>query len=184
MLKYFEGTVDIWYALKYAFLICFSITINCIVHHPFFLYANMTGLKMRVSLAGLVYKKAFRLNTKGLDNNSSGQLMNIISADCSRIESCILFCPYIFIAPIELLIVIGILVNVVHWSMLAGLFIIFLSLPIQSVLGKVFDHLRRTTSAKCDKRINLLNEILNGIKIIKMYCWEEPFKKTVEHLRR
>jgi ATP-binding cassette subfamily C (CFTR/MRP) protein 4 len=184
MLKYFEGSVDVTYALKYASLICLSITINCIVHHPFFLYANMTGLRMRVSLAGLVYKKAFRLNMMGMDNNSSGQLMNIVSTDCSRIESCILFCPYVFIAPIELLIVIGVLVNVVHWSMLAGLIIIFVSLPVQSVLGKGFDHLRRTTSDKCDERINLLNEILNGIKIIKMYCWEEPFKRMVENLRK
>jgi ATP-binding cassette subfamily C (CFTR/MRP) protein 4 len=42
---------------------------------------------------------------------------------------------------------------------------------------------RRQTSKKCDKRIDLLNEIFNGIKIIKMYCWEEPFKKLVECLR-
>jgi ATP-binding cassette subfamily C (CFTR/MRP) protein 4 len=184
MLKYFEGTSTVYDALTYAFLICLAISINCVIHHPFFLYANMTGLRMRVSLAGLVYKKSFRLNTIGMDNSASGQLTNIISTDCARVESCILFSPYIFIAPVELVVVVCLLVNVVHWSMLTGLLVIALALPFQSLLGKVFDNLRRTTSRNCDKRINLLNEVLSGIKIIKMYCWEEPFKKMVESLRK
>ena len=35
-----------------------------------------------------------------------------------------------------------------------------------------------------DKRIQLTSEILNGIKIVKMYCWEEPFKKIIDKLRK
>ena len=43
---------------------------------------------------------------------------------------------------------------------------------------------RRTTSKKSDKRINLLNEIFHGIKIIKMYCWENSFELMIEKLRK
>ena len=43
---------------------------------------------------------------------------------------------------------------------------------------------RRIASKKSDKRINLISEIFSGIKIIKMYCWEEPFDKIVEVLRK
>lgn len=43
---------------------------------------------------------------------------------------------------------------------------------------------RRIASKKTDKRINFLNEIFSGIKIIKMYVWEQPFKKIVETLRK
>ena len=40
------------------------------------------------------------------------------------------------------------------------------------------------TSKKCDKRVELINEVLSGIKIIKMYCWETPYKNIIESLRK
>lgn len=43
----------------------------------------------------------------------------------------------------------------------------------------------RTKVAKItDERINLISEILNGIKIIKMNCWEAPFKTLIERIRK
>ena len=29
-----------------------------------------------------------------------------------------------------------------------------------------------------------MNEIVNGIKVIKMYCWEKPFSHLVEEARK
>ena len=34
-----------------------------------------------------------------------------------------------------------------------------------------------------DERIKLTSEIFNGIKIVKMFCWEQPFMKLIENLR-
>ena len=46
-----------------------------------------------------------------------------------------------------------------------------------------FSNSRTKSTSKTDERINLVGEILNGIKIIKMYCWEMPFKKLITKLR-
>ncbi|KAJ2385955.1 hypothetical protein GGI05_004534, partial [Coemansia sp. RSA 2603] len=34
-----------------------------------------------------------------------------------------------------------------------------------------------------DKRIKIITEVLNGIKIIKLYAWEMPFIKKISHIR-
>jgi hypothetical protein len=34
-----------------------------------------------------------------------------------------------------------------------------------------------------DTRTKLLNEILNGIKVIKLYAWEGAFEKSVSQVR-
>ena len=34
-----------------------------------------------------------------------------------------------------------------------------------------------------DSRMKLLNEVLNGIKVIKFYTWEKPFKDLIMKLR-
>ncbi|GFN81887.1 ABC transporter c family protein [Plakobranchus ocellatus] len=42
---------------------------------------------------------------------------------------------------------------------------------------------RATTAIHTDKRVKIMNEIISGIRIIKMYCWEKPFRNLVEKLR-
>ena len=34
-----------------------------------------------------------------------------------------------------------------------------------------------------DFRIRLMNEILNGIKVIKLYAWEDHFQESVQNVR-
>ncbi len=35
-----------------------------------------------------------------------------------------------------------------------------------------------------DKRIRIMNEIISGMKVIKMYAWEYAFKAVVSKLRK
>ena len=35
-----------------------------------------------------------------------------------------------------------------------------------------------------DCRIRLMNEVLNGVKVIKLYAWEEHFKMDVQNIRQ
>ena len=43
--------------------------------------------------------------------------------------------------------------------------------------------LRRQIVGTTDKRVTQMNEILNAIRLIKMYAWEMPFAKRIEKLR-
>ena len=44
--------------------------------------------------------------------------------------------------------------------------------------------MRVETASKTDRRIRLMNEIVCGIKVIKMYCWEKPFSLLVDDARK
>lgn len=35
-----------------------------------------------------------------------------------------------------------------------------------------------------DERTKMTNEVLNGIKVIKLYAWEVPMMETIERIRR
>lgn len=34
-----------------------------------------------------------------------------------------------------------------------------------------------------DERMKICNEILNGVKVIKLYAWEPPMEEVVEQIR-
>ena len=51
-------------------------------------------------------------------------------------------------------------------------------------VGKQFGKLRVITAEKTDKRIHLMNEIVNGMKVIKMYTWEKSFASLVHEARK
>jgi ATP-binding cassette subfamily C (CFTR/MRP) protein 4 len=35
-----------------------------------------------------------------------------------------------------------------------------------------------------DKRVDLMGEIISGMRVIKMYCWEKPFGDLVASIRK
>ena len=56
--------------------------------------------------------------------------------------------------------------------MFAGVAVICISLPITGVMASFARKLQLQQMQDKDKRIKLLNEILSGIKVIKMYGWD------------
>ena len=45
-------------------------------------------------------------------------------------------------------------------------------------------HFRAKTAVLRDQRIKLMNEVICGMRVIKMYAWEHPFAKLVGDIRR
>ena len=45
--------------------------------------------------------------------------------------------------------------------------------------------MHRLKSAKVtDKRVRIMNEIISGIRVVKMYAWDYAFKKLIKKIRR
>jgi ATP-binding cassette subfamily C (CFTR/MRP) protein 4 len=51
-------------------------------------------------------------------------------------------------------------------------------------MGKVFSRLRMETAKRTNERIRIMNEIIAGMRVIKMYTWEKPFAKLIALRRR
>jgi len=68
-------------------------------------------------------------------------------------------------------------------SALVGLGVMIILVPAQGFIASRLGRLRHALLAKTDQRVRIVNEILQGIRVIKYYAWEGRFAETVEDIR-
>ena len=57
VLKYFEGLIDLKIALAYSIIISSTVILNSLLMHPYFLNILLIGMKLRIAVSGIIYKK-------------------------------------------------------------------------------------------------------------------------------
>ena len=66
---------------------------------------------------------------------------------------------------------------------LVGFFIIILMYPIMGIIAKLQSHYREQAVRFTDQRVTGMKEIIDSIRLIKMYAWEEPFLDNILSMR-
>ena len=86
--------------------------------------------------------------------------------------------------PLTCVIVMSILIGEIGFGpALAGMAVVVLVVPLQNHLAGVIGTIRRSMVRHTDERVKLINEILQAIRIIKLYAWEAPMEARVQQCR-
>ncbi|XP_074597278.1 ATP-binding cassette sub-family C member 4-like [Brevipalpus obovatus] len=185
ILDHLAGTLE-KYALAYASLFgfCFCSLSWIITHHPFYVQLLRYSTRVRIAIQKLVMEKLLVVNTSALHGSSGGQIINLVSNDVAKIDTVSVLITDMIIAPFQTAIVSIILWKMLNVAYLVGLGIILIFVAFQSLMGKKFGYVRQSTAEFTDKRIRLMNQIISGMKVIKMYSWERPFADMIGQIRR
>ncbi|XP_054270008.1 probable multidrug resistance-associated protein lethal(2)03659 [Macrosteles quadrilineatus] len=186
LIEYFRQNsgVTIYDAYLSAAGIVVCSAINVLVIHPYMMGIMHVGMKMRLCCSSLVYRKALQLSKVALNEATVGRVVNLVSNDVGRLDGCILFFPYLIIGPLQTMAVTYFLWEQIGLASVFGVAAMLTFIPIQVWLGKKTSSIRLRTAARTDKRVRLMNEIINGIQVIKMFTWEDPFTKLISDARR
>jgi len=61
----------------------------------------------------------------------------------------------------------------------SGLAVMILLIPLNALIAAQMKKLQVAQMKQKDKRTKLMDEILNGMKILKLYAWEKSFEEKV-----
>ncbi|XP_038209218.1 multidrug resistance-associated protein 4-like [Zerene cesonia] len=152
-------------------------------HHGNY-YCQQFGMKLRVAVSTLMFRKIMRMNNGSLGETTAGKVVNILSNDLQRFDLAFTFLNYVWIIPIQLVVVCYLGYVQAGYAALIGIAaLMVIALPIQGALGRLMGKVRSSTAVKTDDRIKVMSEVINGIQVIKMYAWEIPFQKMIAQKR-
>ncbi|KAI9235213.1 MAG: P-loop containing nucleoside triphosphate hydrolase protein [Podila humilis] len=141
------------------------------------------GIEIRTALMSLVYRKALRLSNAAKQKSTAGEITNYMSVDAERWATSMVFLPVLISLPVEVTLATWSLYNLIGWSIFVGLGAVILMLPIHSRLAGAFGKFRVAKMKAMDARLRIVNEVLGGIKIVKLYSWEDSFKAKIQVTR-
>ena len=93
------------------------------------------------------------------------------------------FINAIWSGPFQFALAIYFLYDLVGVSAFAGLAVFFVLVPINIFGGKRGQGIQVGQMKAKDGRILFMNEILQGMKVLKLYAWEKPFMQKVKEFR-
>ena len=184
LLKHFEGTST----LPTWGLVCLIALVGIIPFLRSLFQANCMLMAKRASmhcfscLTVAIFRKSLRM--RALNIESTGYIVNLMSVDAgSAIERAVMMSfPLVNGIP-TLIACFWLLYNELGVAMLFGFAFVFCIFPFTLV---IFSNIKRLTLAivrSTDVRMKFVNELVQGIRIIKCYAWENAFRSKINEAR-
>ena len=184
LLVFNETDKPIGVGLAWAFALLLTPIFRTIFENHYFMRVMRTGMRVRSSLQGTIYDKSLHISPSARASSSLGEIVNLMQLDTQRIGDFFQFSNQLWAAPVQIIVTVALLYNFIGVSAVIGLVVTMATLPAQSMLMSAMIKLRKESLGITDRRVKLMNEILQGIKAVKFYAWEEPFSVAVEDQRK
>ncbi|XP_069110716.1 ATP-binding cassette sub-family C member 3-like [Argopecten irradians] len=180
-----DGTYQqVWkgYVLTAGFFL--TVLMQSFLFHQVFHKSTTLGLRIRAVLISAVYKKALSMSSAARKESTIGEIVNLMSVDTERIVSTLQYIWGIWSSPLQMAIALYFLYETTGPSMFAGFGSLILMFPANGYLMYKLQKLQEEQMTLKDSRIKVVTEVLNGIKILKLYAWEMSFKEKIAAVRK
>uniref|UniRef100_A0A452UFW3 Multidrug resistance-associated protein 1-like n=1 Tax=Ursus maritimus TaxID=29073 RepID=A0A452UFW3_URSMA len=179
MIIFFEHRPDFgWSGYGYALALFVVVFLQTLILQQYQRFNMLTSAKIKTAVIGLIYKKALLLSNVSRKRFSTGEVINLMSADAQQLMDLTANLNLLWSAPFQILMAVSLLWQELGPAVLAGVAVLVFVIPINALVAT-----RKSQTKNKDKQIKLLNEILHGIKILKLYAWEPSYKKKIIEIR-
>ena len=152
----------------------FSLSLNYSFHKIWMFIA-----KLKAILSHLIYEKTLKTFYGELSQgDQAGKLSSLVSSDLEFLDLMSIL-TYFFSAPIFV-----VASTILLWFNLGvagviGMIIVLVHFPIIVILGKLTGKYRFVGAMIGDSRMKMITNLIEGIRIVKLYGWEHPYLESL-----
>jgi hypothetical protein len=185
-----SGTGNNQEVIIYLFGLLFFVVLHSAVEGQTYYLGQRIGARSRTILIDEIYQKTLH-RTQGVSSSldedekaTVGKVVTLMSVDVDRLRWFFFsFSRPVLELPLSILVSVGCLFFVIGWSTFAGIAVLLLLIPLSSWLSVLLIHYEEFTMKLTDSRVSAINEMLQSIRIIKYFAWEEYFTKKINEKR-
>uniref|UniRef100_A0A8V5GWV8 Canalicular multispecific organic anion transporter 2 n=1 Tax=Melopsittacus undulatus TaxID=13146 RepID=A0A8V5GWV8_MELUD len=173
-----------WWGFVIAALMFICAVLQTLILHQHFQYCFVTGMRLRTGITGVIYRKSLVITNSAKRSSTVGEIVNLMSVDAQRFMDLMTFLNMLWSAPLQIFLALYFLWQTLGPSVLAGVAVMVLLIPFNSAIAMKTRAFQVEQMRYKDSRIKLMNEILGGIKVLKLYAWEPSFSDKVLEIRK
>nr|CAD7402137.1 unnamed protein product [Timema poppensis] len=170
IIQFVASDEPVWKGYLYAVLMLATASVQTLIQAQYFNRVFGTGLR------------ALFLSNSARQQSTVGEIVNLLTVDTQRFldpSYLIMF----FSAPLQFVLALYFLWDILGPSVLAGIGVMIFLIPVNGFIANKAKSLQILQMKSKDKRVKLMNEILNGIKVLKLYAWEPSFEQRILQIR-
>ncbi|XP_039496021.1 multidrug resistance-associated protein 1 isoform X7 [Drosophila santomea] len=172
-----------WKGIMYAVLLFVLAAAQTFILGQYFHRMFIVGLRIRTALINAIYRKALRISNSTKKESTVGEIVNLMAVDAQRFMELTTYLNMIWSAPLQIGLALYFLWQQLGPSVLAGLAVMIILIPVNGVIASRIKTYQIRQMKYKDERVKLMNEVLSGIKVLKLYAWEPSFEKQVLDIR-
>ena len=113
-----------------------------------------------------------------------GTIINLMAVDSFKVGEISAYLHFLWgSTPVQLVLCVVLLYRILGWSALASIVIMILVMPLNLYIARQFSRMQKKVMAATDVRIHSTNEVLQNIRIIKYFAWEQRFSQIIGEKR-
>ncbi|XP_077177738.1 ATP-binding cassette sub-family C member 8 isoform X3 [Paroedura picta] len=169
-----------------AVLLFFALLLQRTFLQASYYVAIETGINLRGAIQTKIYNKIMLLSTSNMSMGemTAGQICNLVAIDTNQLMWFFFLCPNLWAMPVQIIVGVILLYYLLGFSALIGAVVIIVLVPVQYFVATKLSQAQRSTLEYSNERLKKTNEMLRGIKLLKLYAWENIFHSRVEETRQ
>lgn len=183
LINYVETDGALWKGLLLTFTL-FAVTfLISIFNGQYGLTSYQVGFRIRTALISSIYRKALRISSSAKRNTTVGEIVNLMSVDAHRFFEMIVYLHIAWSGPIVMTLAIFLLWQYLGVAVFAGFAVMIAMIPLSGLIATKLRNLQTKQMKVKDERVKSMNEILSGMKVLKLYAWEPSFEDLIKDIR-
>ena len=141
------------------------------------------GNQIRSKLMAAIYGKCLSLSNESVASVGTGRIVSLMSVDSESLRTFIPQVHNLWAAPLFIIGSIVLLYEELEWCAFLGFLAIVFVAPFSGMVFKKLYAFRKMIAPLQDKRTGIMNEVINGIRVLKYYTWERAYRAAVTVIR-
>ena len=141
---------------------------------------SYVGFKTSLELNCMLYNKVLKEHPANLSGKTNkADIINLMQIDSTKISDMMLTTPRILIIPFQIASIVYLLFEFFGISFIFGVITLILFISFSFYLQTKFRKYQKEMLKKKDARMRVTTEMINSLKILKMYSWEDEYLERV-----